>query len=222
MCSLDPLHFLMATLPITCSDRCSKILADIKLKPKAVYEDLHMPGVKQQVQGVVRDYAGVYVIINLVNGKTYVGSAITGRMSNRFHKHLYGLSGSTLVAAAVRLYGLENFAFTVADTISVVVTSEDNKALLTMEDSYIQALQPEYNIAQVAGNTFGVKHTSATKLAMSLNYSSERREAIGALNRGKSLSTITIEKIRSAAFARGPLSAESRALVSENSAKAYF
>ena len=55
---------------------------------------------------------------------------------------------------------------------------------------------------------------------MRLNYSSERREMVGALNRGKTLSTDTIEKIRSAALNRAPMSDETRAKVSKNSAKA--
>lgn len=57
---------------------------------------------------------------------------------------------------------------------------------------------------------------------MKLHYSSERREQIGSLNRGKSLSTITIEKMRESALKRGTLSAESRALVSAHSRMAYY
>ena len=68
----------------------------------------------------------------------YVGSAIIGRMPNRFHKHLFKLNGSKLVAAAVAKYGLVNFAFVVADITPSVVTQEDNKAILAIKDHYIQ------------------------------------------------------------------------------------
>ena len=122
------------------------------------------------------------MIINLVNGNTYIGSAITGRMPIRFYKHLFGLQGSKVVSAAVQKYGLENFAFVILDTLPNVVIQEDNQALLEMEDHYIQQLLPYYNIAPQAGNTFGVTHTEETKLKMRINYSSERREAIGNLN----------------------------------------
>lgn len=135
----------------------------------------------------------------------------------RFYKHLFGLQGSKLVAAAVQKYGLSNFAFVVLDTVPNVVTSEDNKTLLAMEDYYIQLLLPEYNIAQQAGNTFGVTHTEDTKLKMRINYSSERREAIGSLNRGKKLSPSTVERIRAAVLARPPMSSDTRAKVSANS-----
>ena len=52
---------------------------------------------------------------------------------------------------------------------------------------------------------------------MRLNYSSERRDKIGSLNRGKRLSPSTIEALRVAALKRGPMSDETRAKVSANS-----
>ena len=162
------------------------------------------------------------MIINLITGDTYVGSAITGKMGNRFHKHLFGMNGSKLVAAAVLKYGLNNFAFSVVATIPAVVTKEDNKKLLNLEDHYLTLLTPVYNIAVNAANTLGVKHTEQTKLKMRLNYSSERRESIGALNRGKSLSPSVVEAIRKAALARGPMTEVARAKVSANSTVAQL
>jgi group I intron endonuclease len=206
-----------SVLPLALSSRCNAILNSHNLQPIAVFENLHQEGVKTRVSETIKTLAGVYVIINLITGKMYVGSAITGRMPNRFHKHLYGLSGSNLVAAAVAKYGLANFAFVVVETSPTIVSQEDNKVLLTMEDHYIQLLQPDYNIAPQAGNTFGVMHTNETKRKMRINYSSERREQIASLNRGKKLSSATVERIRIAALARPPMSAETREKVSANS-----
>jgi group I intron endonuclease len=157
-----------------------------------------------------------------VNGKMYVGSGIVGRMGNRFHKHLYAGTGSQLVWAAVQKYGLSNFAFTVVESVESVADVEDNQALLVREDHYLSMLLPAYNIAPQASNTYGVKHSEATKALMRLNYSSERREMIGALNRGKMLSASHVEGIRAAALAKAPMSGESRAKVSANSAKAQL
>lgn len=204
-------------LPLTASSICTKHLVALQLSPKAVFENLNEDKVKQTVMSLIKEIAGVYVILNLRNGKTYVGSAITTRMPNRFHKHLYGLNGSRLVALAVKKYGISNFAFLVVDTVPGVVTAEDNKTLLFLENRYIQLLQPEYNIAGFAGNTFGVKHSPETLAAMRLNYSLERREQIGGLNRGNSLKPETIERIRAMALKRGKMSEESRIKVSVNS-----
>lgn len=207
-------------LPLTLSSRCDAILKSYNLQPKVAFENLHLKKTKAAVIESIKTLAGVYVIINLTTGKMYVGSAITARMANRFHKHLYKLNGSKLVAADVAKDGLANFAFVVVDTSPTIVSQEDNKALLAMEDHYIQRLLPAYNIATQAGNTFGFIHTNETKKKMRINYSSERRELIGSLNRGKKLSSTTIELIRTAALARPPLSAHTREKMSANSAMA--
>lgn len=169
---------------------------------------------------MIKPLAGVYMILNLVTGDIYIGSAITGKMPNRFHKHLFGFSGNQILAAAVQKYGLSNFAFIVLETLPTVVSKEENKDLLSLEDKYLNTLKPIYNIAPVAGNTLGVKHSDATKAKMKLNYSSERREAIGALNRGKTFSASTIQLMRLRALARGPRSEETIAKISVNSTTA--
>jgi group I intron endonuclease len=80
---------------------------------------------------MIKPLAGVYMILNLVTGDIYIGSAITGKMPNRFHKHLFGFSGNQILAAAVQKYGLSNFAFIVLETLPNVVSKEENKDLLT-------------------------------------------------------------------------------------------
>lgn len=55
---------------------------------------------------------GVYVCINLVNGKMYVGSAYLNSMYRRYRGHLYlAKGGSKIVNNSVLKYGLINFAF---------------------------------------------------------------------------------------------------------------
>ena len=162
----------------------------------------------------------MYLIVNLVNGKTYVGSAIMSRIGNRFQKHLFGGSGSALVFLAVQKYGLGKFAFILIDTVPSFNSVEGNAELLALENKYIQLLTPSYNIAPVAGNTFAMVHTEETKAFMKANYSLAHRETIGALNRGKTFSPETIGLMTAAAMQRAPMTPESRALVSLNSARA--
>jgi group I intron endonuclease len=176
---------------------------------------------KVQVISDLKSYAGVYAIVNLINGNMYVGSAISNKIANRFDKHLYGGSGSKLVKNAVKKYGLSSFAFILLGTIPEIVTKEDNQSLLNLENHYIDMLKPKYNIAPQAGNTLGMKHTDETKYFMKLNYSSERREAIGSLNRGNKLLPSTIELLRAVALARPPMSDETRLKVSLNSGVAF-
>jgi group I intron endonuclease len=212
-------EYQMATsLPLTTSVALQQIIDQKGLKPVASFENLSET--KHVVVRSIKQLAGIYLIVNLITGDTYVGSAITGRMNIRFHKHLYGGSGSKLVFQAVQKYGLSNFAFLVLDTIPTVVTQSDNSTLLALENKYIRSVKPEYNLAPLAGNTFGYMHTEEDKARMKANYSAERRQMAGDLHRGNKLSPDTIELIRQAALNRDPMTKETRALVSANSAKA--
>lgn len=161
------------TVPIVISTRLKAILDKNQIKPVAAWENLDLPTTKQTVMSSIRKNAGVYGIINLINGDIYVGSGINGRMHIRFHKHLYGLNGSYLVSLAVKKYGLDNFAFIIIETIEDFdATSQlDNQNLLDLETNYINNLPTVYNIARVAGNTTGVLHSEETKVAMRVNYS---------------------------------------------------
>lgn len=64
----------------------------------------------------------MYAIINLVNGKMYVGSVVTGNLYMRFNKYLYGGYSSKIVAQAIQKYGVVDFAFVILETIDVSVT----------------------------------------------------------------------------------------------------
>ena len=196
---------------LSISPRCAAHIARLEIKPVAVFENLQA---KHSIYAALKSYAGVYIILNLLNGDCYVGSSINGNMGNRFHRHLFALSGNKHVAAAVIKYGLENFAFIVVETLQGYI---NNEILLPLETSYISKLLPCYNIALVAGNTLGIKHTEASKQKMRVNYSSERRKQIGALNRGKTLPSKTRALLQKAALARPPMSNETRAKISANS-----
>ena len=64
---------------------------------------------------------------------------------------------------------------------------------------------PNYNILTEAGSSFGYKHTELDRYPygqMKSNYSLERKLKIGNLNKGKSLSIETKEKIKQKALTR--------------------
>ena len=82
--------------------------------------------------------------------------------------------------------------------------------MLDLEDKYLKLLLPNYNILTEAGSSFGYKHTEVYRQKMKDIYSEARREKIGCLNRGKTLSPETIEKIREKALNRPPMSDETR------------
>src|SRR6202035_5496846 len=103
----------------------------------------------------------------------------------------FNKTGSKVVKAAVKKYKISNFAFIVLEVFPEVINKENNKNLLNLEDFYLKSLLPNYNILTEAGSSFGYKHTEITRIKMKNQYSLERRERIGSLNRGKSLSVET-------------------------------
>ena len=115
-----------------------------------------------------------------------------------------------IVKSAVKTYKLNNFAFIILELYPNIVTKENNKELLDLEDKYLKLLLPNYNILTEAGSSFGYKHTEVDRLKMQDIYTEARREMIGSLNRGKKLSPETIEKMREKALNRAPMSDETK------------
>ena len=95
---------------------------------------------------------------------------------------------SKIVKLAVKKYELKNFAFIILELYPNIVTKENNKELLDLEDKYLKLLLPNYNILTEAGSSFGYKHTEVDRQNFSFFLSDERRKMIGNLNRCKKLS----------------------------------
>lgn len=174
------------------------------MSPVICYEDLHLEETKDNIKQYARNKSGIYLILNTITLDYYIGSASTNKLYSRFHNHLIGLSGSKMVKLAVRKYKIKNFAFIILEEYPNIVTKENNKELLDLEDFYLKSLLPNYNILTEAGNTFGYKHTEIDRIKMKSNYSEECRLTIGSLNKGKFLSNETKQKLREKALQRLP------------------
>jgi len=100
---------------------------------------------------------GIYEIVNLANGKRYVGSAV--KFSQRWHKHRSmlrrGVHGNYLLQAAWDKHGEDGFAFRIIEVC-------EKPQLLVREQIHIDH-GCDYNLAPVAGSPLGVKHTDATR-----------------------------------------------------------
>jgi group I intron endonuclease len=184
----------------------SKVLIDFltekNLNPVYFYEDLHLDSTRKKIQKDTSNLSGIYLILNKVTLDYYIGSAATNRFYARFSNHLLNFRGSKIVKLAVRKYKLSQFAFIILELFPEVVNKHNNKKLLDLEDFYLKYLLPNYNILTEAGSSFGYKHTEISRIKMKANYSQDRRDKIGNLNKGKNLSKETIEKLRTKAITR--------------------
>jgi group I intron endonuclease len=180
----------------------TKFLKENKLKPVYIYENLHLEDTIKVIQKEANGLSGIYLIFNKITGDYYIGSASTNRFFVRFSNHLLYFRGSKIVKLAVRKYKLNNFAFLILELFPEIINKENNKKLLDLEDFYLKSLLPNYNILTEAGSSFGYKHTELSRIKMKNNFTSNRREHITNLNKGKKLSLETIEKIRNKVLTR--------------------
>jgi group I intron endonuclease len=112
--------------------------------------------------------SGIYQIVNLKNGKLYLGSSnnIAVRKYNHYYHLRHNTHHSIVLQRAWNKYGEKNFDF------SLVLTCPD-EMLLFYEQQLLDLCKPEYNIStDAAAPTRGMKLSEETKKKMS-------RSAIG-------------------------------------------
>ena len=106
--------------------------------------------------------SGVYEILNTTNGHRYVGSAVN--LKSRWVDHKKRLRGGAHenghLQNAWNKYGEDTFEFDVLEYW-------EPEFLVGMEQWWMNMLQPEYNIAPVAGSRLGIPHTAKAKAKMS-------------------------------------------------------
>jgi group I intron endonuclease len=191
----------------------SEFLNTHKITPVFLFENLDLEITKKTILKDTKYLSGIYLIFNKITGHYYIGSASTDRFFARFSNHLIYLKGSKILKHAVKKFGISNFAYLILEIFPETVNKENNKKLLDIEDFYLKSLLPNYNILTEAGSSFGYKHTELDRIKMKTNYSKERREQIGKLNKDKNLFYETKEKRSNKALQRAKLSYSDQALL---------
>lgn len=107
--------------------------------------------------------SGIYQIKNHLDGKRYVGSAVS--FQKRWQNHLSALRrgqhDNHHLQHAFDKYGKSAFIFSVLERV------EDTSQLIPREQHHIDMLNPEYNISPIAGSTLGRRHSLETRRKIS-------------------------------------------------------
>lgn len=160
-----------------------------------IYKNLHTIETQLKIRNENKHKSGIYLIYNNINGKFYIGSAITNRINNRFRNHCINKTGNSLLKKSIDKYGLENFIFYILEYYPGFINKENLKnnhlELLKIEGNYINLLNPQYNILTLTTSSLGYKHNKEIIEKMKIQYSEERKFRIGNLNKNKSLSNET-------------------------------
>lgn len=162
--------------------------------------------------------SGIYKIINLADGKMYIGSAV--HFNRRFARHIRQLNSQThpnkYLQNAWNLFGEECFRFEIVQYV-------EKEYLLIREQHWIDTFNSAdnsvgYNICKIADNRTGVLHTEEAKLKMSktrkgMIKSEEWQAKITASLKGKKRSAEVVENLVNRLRGR-KLSDETRAKMS--------
>ena len=144
--------------------------------------------------------SGIYEILNTVNGKRYIGSAV--RFNKRWNLHRAHLrSGkhhSPHLQRAWDKYGAKAFTFRV-----LLVCAPTKEQMNLYEQLCLDEYKPEYNIALTAGSRLGMKNSpeATAKQAAALRggkHTPEHCWKTGAAWRGKNVPLETKIKISKA------------------------
>lgn len=111
--------------------------------------------------------SGIYRIVNLVNGRIYIGSSV--KFSSRASEHLSSLRkqkhGNSFLQHDFDKCGEQNFKF---ETVELVM---DKKDLVVREQYYLDLYYDKrvncYNICPIATSQLGVKRSAETRAKMS-------------------------------------------------------
>ena len=135
----------------------AKILNPIKVYNNLKQDKIHI--LKEQ-----KDKAGVYLLINKINGHSYVGSSInlSTRMRNYLNKAFLKSKQNinTPIIKALLKYDYSNFSLMILEYVEPVF-------LTKTETFYITNLLPYYNVLKQGYSNLGYKHTEETKKLLS-------------------------------------------------------
>ncbi|PSL83768.1 hypothetical protein C7T35_15420 [Variovorax sp. WS11] len=148
--------------------------------------------------------SGIYKIVNTVNGKAYIGSAINFQRRWDLHLSLLrrNMHHNIKLQRSWNKYGETAFAFSVIDRAPADLN------LVAVEQKWLDSEAPFYNIARTAGSQLGVKLSDETKRKMSAvrfgkTPSAETRAKMSSWQIGKTVSEETRRKISETKRANG-------------------
>lgn len=128
------------------------------------------------LNSIFKNKGGIYLWINTVNKKSYVGS--TNDLARRIKEYLNQNRlkmeldrGESMIYKAMLKYGYDAFTLEILESIEIKdfkTRKEVTEILNKLEQKYIIKLQPEYNILKLAGSNRGHKMSEETRNKMSM------------------------------------------------------
>lgn len=130
---------------------------------------------KYEIYKCLRSKSGVYMFINNLNNKTYIGSSInlTKRMTSQFYHAKSGI-GKSVINRAMYKHKLVNFSLGILE-----LCKNDAMTCITLEQKWIDHYNPSYNTLKIAGSSFGFTHNISTINTLKERFKKENQPKFG-------------------------------------------
>lgn len=134
---------------------------------------------KKEIYKQLKGKSGVYLFINNINYKLYVGSSVNLDRRLRVHLHFSTTSNTInknnqILYKAIKKYKLENFSFAILE-----FCNKDFLLCAEIEQKWINKLKPDYNILQIVKSSLGFKHNLETINKLKEQFKKERHPKYG-------------------------------------------
>lgn len=112
--------------------------------------------------------SGIYCWTNLINSKSYVGSAykLNRRLSDYYCIDKFKrirIKGNSMISNAILKYGIANFSLDILEYCG-------SNIMIEREQYYIDLLKPEYNICKIAYSALGRRLSEEAKINLSIKH----------------------------------------------------
>jgi len=134
---------------------------------------------KRDIYKQLKGKSGIYLFINNLTGKLYVGSSIV--LSKRMASHFYHANSSKdtniILYRAMRKYKIENFSLAILEFCksNIIVCSD-------LEQKWIDFYKPDYNVLKIPGSSSGFRHSIDTINKLKQLFKKENHPKFGSKN----------------------------------------
>ena len=144
---------------------------------------------KKDIYKELRNKSGVYMLINNITKKIYIGSSLnlTKRMVSYYYYTNSDKLSKSVIIRAMKKHRLENFSLGILE-----FCKKDSKVCLNLEQKWLDKYKPEYNVLNVAGNSFGFKHSIETIIELKQRLNKENHPKFGTVTSSETKKSISL------------------------------